>query len=99
MTVHAPVEADPIGLLMPWTGKEERWLRNRLLIAQQRASCRALAAKSPAARSLFWLIVDTAAGQVTTPASCECLRELREGLLRLFCVADMFERREGGHVE
>jgi deoxyribodipyrimidine photolyase len=81
---------------MPWVEGDERWLRNRLLMAQQLALTRSLTAQSPTAYALFLLIHETAAAHATAPASRANLRELREGLQRLFLVADMFERREGG---
>jgi hypothetical protein len=102
MTAYTPVsiDTDPvaaIAALMPWTGEEERWLRSRLLIAQQVGCTRALGAQSVTARGLFWLINETAAANVTAPATADELRELRQGLVFLITAANMFERREGGN--
>jgi len=85
---------DAIGALMPWTDERERFLRNRLARAQQLGAMRARGARSETARSLFWLINETAGANLTSPSSIEGLEDLRAGLLRLFLVADMFERRE-----
>lgn len=96
MTALLPLKADPIGMMMPWTGANERRLRNGLLKIQQRAATRAWSASSPVARSLFWTVVDTASTHATTPASPETLADVRRGLCLLMCAADMFERLESG---
>jgi hypothetical protein len=82
---------------MPWSGAGERELRNGLLRFLQCSATRARAAQSATARELYWLINETAAKFATAPAGAEMLKDVRDGLIRLAMVADMYERLGDSH--
>ena len=94
MNAVSRIESDPIGLFMPWIGESERSLRRRLLKARNLASARAPACRSQRARTLLWMANEAAAEWMLAPADPEDLKQLADGLVRLFTVAGTFERLE-----
>ena len=94
MTAHSPVKADPIGALMQWVEGSERSLRRRLLAFQHRASSRARLCENDRARSLWWIICDTAADNAFAPAAPAHLEEVLRSLTYLSMAADSFQNWE-----
>jgi hypothetical protein len=94
MTAHAPIKTDPVAAFMPWVEDNERGLRRRLLAFQQRAGTRARTSDNDQARTLWWMICDTAAGNAFAPASPSHLQDVLAALSRLSLSADAFERWE-----
>lgn len=97
MSVHAPIKPDPVAAFMPWVEDTERGLRRRLLCFQQRAGTRAHIAESDPARTLWWMICDTAASHAFAPSTPAHLQDVLTALTRMSLSADAFERWENPH--
>lgn len=89
------VAKDPIALFMPAAGPEERQLRQRLHNARVISSARAMTAVSEHARQLYWVVNEVASIWVFAPASTEELKDIADGLVKLFMTAATFDRIEG----
>ncbi|MEA1015600.1 hypothetical protein [Sphingosinicella sp. LY1275] len=94
MSVVVPITSDPVRTFVPWAGDEERKLRQRLLKAQSFASARVMRSRSPKARALLWMIIETAGEWAFAPASCGDLKDVADGLVRLVLVVETFEMLE-----
>ena len=94
MTAETTVRSDPAWALMPWLDEGERAVRNRLLRAQQYSARRAQLTASKTARTLLWLINETAAAYVSSAASLDLLQDVADTLARLALAANGFERLE-----
>ncbi len=97
MTRHAAIAPDPVAAFMPWVEDTERGLRRRMLAFQQRAGTRARLCEDDRARTLWWMICDTAASYAFAPASPAILHDLLKTLARLSLCADAFERGGSAH--
>ena len=91
------VEADAIRLLMPGITEDERQLRQALRNAQTWAASFAVRTASDNARSLLWLINDTASRWTFAPATVDDLTFIRQTCLYLRMAANHFDRLEGEH--
>lgn len=90
------IASDPVAMFVPWAAELERKLRRRLHNARNIAAARAVSTKSDNACSLYWMVNEVASAWVFAPATEEQLLDILDGLTRLFLVADMFQRIEGG---
>ena len=99
MNAHTTIEADPVAAFMPWVQPEERDLRRRVLVFQQRASMRACRSESDRARGLWWLIVEIAAETAFTPATTAHLEEVLQLLTWQAHCANGIERWEAPDPE
>ena len=99
MNAHTTVKADPVAAFMPWVKPEERDLRRRVLVFQQRASTRACRSESDRARGLWWLIVEIAAETAFTPATAAHLEEVLQLLTWQAHCANGIERWEAPDPE
>ena len=92
MNAYTAVKADPVAAFMPWVKPDERDLRRRVLVFQQRASMRACRSESDRARGLWWLIVEIAAETAFTPATAGHLEEVLQMMLWQAHCANRIER-------
>lgn len=93
----AQVESNAIGLLMPHLNEDERQLRQALRNAQTWAAARAVHTHSDNARTILWMISDTASRWQFAPAACEDLTRVRHLCLRLRLASNDFEQLDGCH--
>lgn len=73
---------------------EERFLRNRILVARQLAEARGKLTTSATARCLYRMIYSAAGSYVSASADRDELAEVRATLVRMFLVASFFDARE-----
>jgi hypothetical protein len=87
--------ADPIEALRPWGTAEEKAVRRRLHKAWALGAAGATRAQSGTARTLLWLIAQTASDWTFAARSEAELGDMADTLVRLFGCANAFERLEG----
>ena len=93
--MNAPAKLDALETFMLWEPEDKKDMRRRLHKCRDLAARRATYTECGTARDLFWY-----ANQVTSEhlyaagASLDRLKEVRDTCLRLFQVADAFERWE-----
>lgn len=86
---------DPIEALRPWGTAEEKRLRRRLHRAWHLSAADAARAQSGSARTILWLIAQTASEWTFAGRSEAELKDMADTLVRLFVCANAFERLEG----
>jgi hypothetical protein len=90
--MRSAVLDDPIGLFLPGCADDERKLRERLMRAREFATSKVVYLRSPNARILTWMLLETVSSHLYASASQEDLRDVISQCLRLALCADHFER-------
>jgi hypothetical protein len=87
---------NPIDTFIPGCTDRGRRIRQRLLKARDLASSRVANLSSGHARSLTWMLIETATWWVFSPATPDDLEDVANHCLRLFMCADFAEQMENG---
>lgn len=99
MTMHSPIAAIPrpmdmIDLIFCPGGDAERAERRRIMRARDTALLRATSDRSEGVCALYWEVVHSVQGWITSPASMEQLWQARCLATHLFRAAAVRERLE-----
>ena len=93
--MNAPIKLDALETFMPWEPEDKKDMRRRLHKCRDLAARRASHTECDTARALFWDANQAASEHLYAPkASLERLKDVRDTCLRLFQVANAFERWE-----
>ena len=93
--MNAPAKLDALETFMPWEPADKKDMRRRLHKCRDLAARRASHTECDTARALFWDANQAASEHLYAPkASLERLKDVRDTCLRLFAVANAFERWE-----
>lgn len=90
-----PPVPDAVSVFAPWAGEQEKLLRRRLRNAWTIASARGARSRSGNARQLYWQVAMVASEWTFARASLADLKDIADGLVRMFVAANVFERVEG----
>ena len=93
--MNAPTKLDALETFMPWEPEDKKDMRRRLHKCRDLAARRATYSECGTARALFWDANQAASEHLyAAGASLERLKDVRDTCLRLFQVANAFERWE-----
>ena len=96
--MNAPAKLDALETFMPWEPEDKKEMRRRLHKCRDLAARRATYSECDVARDLFWYANQVASEHLyAAGASLDRLKDIRDACLRLFQVANAFERWEVGN--
>jgi len=98
VNAQSRITSDLLDTFLPGCSDEERALRERIMRARDLATTRVTSLQSSHARSIAWIIVETATEWVFQPARLEQLRDVANHLTRLLMCAGFAEQMEVGNA-